>query len=73
MTEQTPYPAAHSDEPWLCANCNLPLEAAKVDVGYLGNAFPVELLKCPRCGLVLIPEDLALGKMADVEKQLEDK
>jgi hypothetical protein len=60
-------------EPWLCAHCNIPLEVAKVDVAYLGNAFPVDLLKCPQCGLVLIPEDLALGKMVDVEKQLEDK
>jgi hypothetical protein len=58
---------------WLCANCNVPLETGKVDVAYLGNAFPVDLLKCPNCGLVLIPEDLALGKMVEVEKQLEDK
>jgi hypothetical protein len=58
---------------WMCANCNVPLETGKVDVGYLGNAFPVDLLKCPTCGLVLIPEDLALGKMVEVEKQLEDK
>jgi hypothetical protein len=58
---------------WLCANCNVPLETDKVDVAYLGNAFPVELLKCPKCGLVLISEDLALGKMVEVEKQLEDK
>jgi hypothetical protein len=42
-------------------------------VAYLGNAFPVDLLKCSKCGLVLIPEDLALGKMVEVEKQLEDK
>jgi hypothetical protein len=58
---------------WLCANCNVPLETGKVDVAYLDNAFPVDLLKCPNCGLVLIPEDLALGKMVEVEKQLEDK
>jgi hypothetical protein len=58
---------------WLCANCNVPLESGKVDVAYLDNAFPVDLLKCPNCGLVLIPEDLALGKMVEVEKQLEDK
>jgi hypothetical protein len=62
-----------SETTWLCANCNVPLETSQVDVGYLGNAFPVELLKCPNCGLVLIPEDLALGKMVEVEKQLEDK
>ncbi len=58
---------------WLCANCNIPLETSQVDVAYLDNAFPVDLLKCPNCGLVLIPEDLALGKMVEVEKQLEDK
>ncbi len=61
---------AHDAPVWMCANCNIPLETAQVDVAYLGNAFPVDLLKCPRCGLVLIPEDLALGKMADVEQQL---
>lgn len=58
---------------WMCANCNVPLATGKVDVAYLDNAFPVDLLKCPNCGLVLIPEDLALGKMVEVEKQLEDK
>ena len=50
-----------------------PLVSGKVDISYLGNSFPVELLKCPNCGLVLIPEELALGKMAEVEKALEDK
>jgi uncharacterized OB-fold protein len=58
---------------WMCGQCNRPLEMAKVDVAYLGNAFPVDLLKCPQCGQVFIPEDLALGKMVEVEKQLEDK
>ncbi len=58
---------------WLCANCNLPLQTAQVDVAYMDNAFPVELLKCPNCGLVFVPEELALGKMVEVEKQLEDK
>ncbi len=58
---------------WTCADCRQPLVAGKVDISYLGNSFPVELLKCPTCGLVLIPEELALGKMAEVEKSLEDK
>jgi hypothetical protein len=59
--------------PWICGNCNVPLVLAKVDVAYLGSAFPADLWKCPQCGLVYVPEDLALGKMVDVEKQLEDK
>jgi hypothetical protein len=44
-----------------------------VGVSYLGNTFPVDLLRCPNCGLTLVTEDTALGKMADVEKLLEDK
>jgi predicted RNA-binding Zn-ribbon protein involved in translation (DUF1610 family) len=60
-------------EGWECVACGQPLERGKVDVSYLGNSFQVELLKCPNCGLVLIPEELALGKMAEVEKALEDK
>jgi len=58
---------------WMCANCNLPLEPAQVTVAYLGNAYPVEMRRCPKCGLVFVPENLALGKMLDVEQALEDK
>ena len=58
---------------WSCMKCSLPLEMAKVAISYLGNEFPVDLLRCPGCGLVFVPEDLALGKMAEVEKLLEDK
>jgi hypothetical protein len=58
---------------WICARCQVPLEMGKVDVGYLDSAFPVDLPRCPRCGQVLISEELAMGKMAEVEKQLEDK
>jgi hypothetical protein len=45
----------------------------KVEVAYRGSKYPVTLPRCPRCGLVFIPEELALGKMAEVEKLLEDK
>ena len=58
---------------WECAACGVPLTVGKIMISYLGSAFPIELLKCPSCGLVLIPEELALGKMVEVEKALEDK
>ncbi len=58
---------------WECVACGVPLELAKVRVDYLGSAYPVDLLRCPGCGSVLITEDLALGKMAQVEMALEDK
>jgi predicted RNA-binding Zn-ribbon protein involved in translation (DUF1610 family) len=58
---------------WLCASCGIPLQPGKVTVSYLNNAYPVEMLRCPRCGLTWVPEEIALGKMAEVEKILEDK
>jgi hypothetical protein len=60
-------------EEWICARCQVPLVLAKVNVGYLNSAFPVELPRCPICGQVLISEELATGKMAQAERQLEDK
>ncbi|MBM3301643.1 MAG: hypothetical protein FJY85_17055 [Deltaproteobacteria bacterium] len=58
---------------WRCGKCDVPLEAGTVEVAYMGSKYPVELPRCPRCGIVFIPEQLALGKMAQVEQLLEDK
>jgi hypothetical protein len=57
----------------VCAKCACALETGKVIVSYLGNRFPVELPRCPSCGMVYVPEALALGKMLNVEQALEDK
>ena len=38
-----------------CTKCNLPMEKGKVTITYLESSFPVELLRCPQCGLVYIP------------------
>jgi len=46
---------------------------SKVQVAYMDSRYPVDLPKCSSCGLVLVPEALALGKMAEVEMLLEDK
>ena len=62
-----------ADSAFLCFKCGVPLEPGKVTVYYMDNGFPIELLKCKKCGLVLITEELALGKMLEVEKTLEDK
>jgi len=58
---------------WLCAGCGIALEPGKVTVSYLDNAYPVEMLRCPRCGVTWVGELIALGKMAEIEKTLEDK
>lgn len=58
---------------WLCDKCKKNLELRKVKVRYLEGNFEVELMQCPECKNVFIGEDLALGKMLEVEKGLEDK
>jgi hypothetical protein len=58
---------------WQCFRCQRELVVGTVTVTYLGNRFTAELPHCPNCGLVLISEELALGKMAEVEQILEDK
>ncbi len=57
----------------LCSRCGIYLTLGTVTLTYLEASFPADLYKCAKCGLVYIPEDLALGKMAQVEKTLEDK
>jgi hypothetical protein len=70
MSEITPAPG---DSELICAKCQQPLALGKVNASYLGNDFPVDLLRCPGCGFTYVPEALALGKMLDVERALEDK
>lgn len=61
------------DLQWRCDKCNRELIAGPVNVAYMGNRFTADLPHCPDCGRVLISEQVALGKMAEVEKLLEDK
>ena len=49
------------------------LAPAPVVVSYLGSVFTISLLACKECGQTLVPEELALGRMAEVEQLLEDK
>jgi transcription elongation factor Elf1 len=61
------------DRIWKCAKCNRePVIQSKV-FSYLGHNVSHEVLACPRCGKVFISEELAEGKMAEVEEQLEEK
>lgn len=62
-----------NEEGLMCSKCDVLLEPGKVNITYLKSSFPAELLICPKCGVVYVPEDLALGKMLEVEKTLEEK
>jgi predicted nucleic acid-binding Zn-ribbon protein len=58
---------------WKCGTCKEELVMKKTVFSYLGHTVSNEVLTCPKCGRVFIPEELAEGKMAEVEEQLEDK
>lgn len=58
---------------WECAACGEALVGKPVELEYLDSLFNVELPVCPKCNMVLIPENLAMGKMLEVEQLLEDK
>lgn len=57
----------------VCEKCQLPLAPARTSLAYQGVNFEAELPRCPGCGRVFVPEDLALGKMHELEITLEDK
>ncbi len=58
---------------WICNRCRVPLEVKTVRLQYLRTIFALDLPACPQCGMILIGEELATGKMAEAEQALEDK
>jgi rubrerythrin len=61
------------DEGWVCQKCGQPLKPVSLNVEYMGASFHVELPGCPICGAIMVDEELAGGRMLEVEKLLEDK
>ncbi|SMC72338.1 hypothetical protein SAMN02746065_10899 [Desulfocicer vacuolatum DSM 3385] len=57
----------------ICHRCQIELEPTKTDFKYLGHSFFTDILRCPVCGEVYIPEQLVETRMSEVEKMLEDK
>lgn len=68
-----PAPGAPAPSDLVCTRCDVALEMGRVEASYLGQSFPVELPRCPRCGFVYVSEELASGRMLKVEQALEDK
>ena len=61
------------DRDWMCSRCKMPLVMKKTTFRYLGRNVTHEVSRCPDCGKVFIPQNLAEGRMAEVEQQIEDK
>lgn len=71
MAESLVYLPQSGD--WSCACCQVPLEPRDASVTYLEGGFTITVLTCPKCGIALLPEYVATGKMLEVEQLLEDK
>lgn len=69
----TTVPAITNDEHIRCQRCDRELEPREVRARYLKSDFPTKVLACPNCGQIYIPEALALGKINEVERTLEEK
>jgi len=63
----------NDDREWVCGLCKEPLVLKKTVFSYLGRDVSHEVKRCPKCGKVMIPMNLAEGRMAEVEELLEDK
>lgn len=57
----------------MCYKCRCKLEYMKTEFEYMGFTFQYDLPRCPVCGQVHVPEELASGKMLKVEMELEEK
>ena len=57
----------------ICLKCNCTLALDHTNLYYMGHRLTDKFLRCPQCKQVYIPEDIVMGKMAEVEESLEDK
>ncbi len=56
-----------------CCKCNVEMVERKTTFDYLGHEASYPVLGCRVCGQAYVPEDLADGKIAEVETLLEEK
>lgn len=56
-----------------CDKCKVEMVELEVEFSYLNRSFRHKVPRCPECGQVYIPEKLAIGRMSEVEKNLEEK
>ncbi|MCC2231657.1 DVU_1557 family redox protein [Hominifimenecus microfluidus] len=73
MSEAKQKEHVENKEKLICCRCNKELVPTQTFFDYLGHNFHTDILRCPECGEVYIPESLVKGRMAEVEQELEDK
>ena len=73
MSEAKQKEHVENKEKLICCRCNKELVPTQTFFDDLGHNFHTDILRCPECGEVYIPESLVKGRMAEVEQELEDK
>ena len=73
MSEAKQKEHVENKEKLICCRCNKELVPTQTFFDYLGHNFHTDILRCPECGEVYIPESLVKGRMAEVEQELEDQ
>jgi len=58
---------------WHCFQCKEQMVQGELKLMYLEIDATVTGLICPKCGDGYVPEELAIGKLAEGEKKIEDK
>lgn len=66
-------PEAMDGEAYHCVSCDQQFQPADITFAYLGQELHHVAPRCPRCGRVVLSEDLVRGKMHQVETVMEDK
>jgi len=56
-----------------CCKCDVTLSMKRINFEYLAHNFFADIPACPVCGQVYVTEELAKGKIAEMEKHLEEK
>ena len=57
----------------ICDRDQVELEEIDAQFRYIGKSFRHKVNRCPVCGQIFLPEELVIGRMAEVERKLEDK
>ncbi|MDR1953251.1 MAG: hypothetical protein LBQ21_02035 [Clostridiales Family XIII bacterium] len=72
MTKHEPD-GAKAAQTLICELCDVEMEPTPAHFSYLKRTFKHVVLRCPKCGQVYISEELAKGRMREVENVLEEK
>lgn len=63
---------------WYCFKDNVAMVETDVQLHYIssdnyGKDFTFKGIKCPKCGVIYIPEKMAIGRLATAESLAEGK